>query len=261
MVCPFSPYSRGWSPTGRGFEPTTRILPVFAGMVPATLTQPNQILYSPRIRGDGPAEFVDFLGVGIFSPYSRGWSRIHLNAGRADVILPVFAGMVPRNRGVKWPWPHSPRIRGDGPWSTTRANLAGSFSPYSRGWSRSKRDAEYAESILPVFAGMVPPQLSGVSNRDDSPRIRGDGPRIDLVQLSTNAFSPYSRGWSPSASLTALPADILPVFAGMVPPASPKSTRKLHSPRIRGDGPSMGLWVKQREGFSPYSRGWSCVVC
>ena len=50
---------------------------------------------SPRIRGDGPPEYTGSVGHDIFSPYSRGWSRIYDSGIRAERILPVVAGTVP----------------------------------------------------------------------------------------------------------------------------------------------------------------------
>ena len=112
----FSPYSRGWSASSRAFPLSSFILPVFAGMVPHSHRPPQQVSYSPRIRGDGPEWGVMVHG--------------------HDPILPVFAGMVPGP--VRWLFAHSdsPRIRGDGPPSRSLNRGMTSFSPYSRGWSQ-----------------------------------------------------------------------------------------------------------------------------
>ena len=50
----FSPYSRGWSRGPAGPAGPAGILPVFAGMVPIPVTLEIMLIYSPRIRGDGP---------------------------------------------------------------------------------------------------------------------------------------------------------------------------------------------------------------
>ena len=91
----FSPYSRGWSPVRVRSRVKTFILPVFAEMVPVTVTYSRGSPYSPRIRGDGPGH--------------RGGGRVH------QLILPVFAGMVPRGVHHDGGKVDSPRIRGDGP--------------------------------------------------------------------------------------------------------------------------------------------------
>ena len=54
-------------------------------------------------------------------------------------------------------------------------------------------------------------------------------------------------------------AAILPVFAGMVPPARQQRDSSSHSPRIRGDGPQGEPEEETLNLFSPYSRGWSLV--
>ena len=151
---------------------------------------------SPRIRGDGPYLVADLKDGHVFSPYSRGWSHLITIGVNRIRILPVFAGMVPP-LSVGYPPPaHSPRIRGDGPTKKSAVKFWNEFSPYSRGWSQGGQAADASIIILPVFAGMVPPQGTPSKCRCDSPRIRGDGPGI------ANAIRSVF--------------DILPVFAGMV---------------------------------------------
>ena len=74
------------------------ILPVFAGMIPLQLMVSWSRNYSPRIRGDGPKYHHPTVKPVRFSPYSRGWSGLGGFEVSRFLILPVFAGMVPRNR-------------------------------------------------------------------------------------------------------------------------------------------------------------------
>ena len=160
---------------------------------------PRVPVNSPRIRGDGPAPAVSSKNPSAFSPYSRGWSRTRLWDAEAVKILPVFAGMVhekgkelgfvesfsPYSRGwshqAGGAWktsPDSPRIRGDGPPKGINDIIPKIFSPYSRGWSRKLPDTTILVAILPVFAGMVPFYSAKLKYDKNSPRIRGDGPRV-----------------------------------------------------------------------------------
>ena len=152
---------------------------------------------------------------------------------------------------------YSPRIRGDGPAVAAAAVNADSFSPYSRGWSRSAWSPVFARAILPVFAGMVPRRAEKRLNEANSPRIRGDGPIHRYHKPLPLVFSPYSRGWSAATDQGRGRLRILPVFAGMVPNLPSASKALMHSPRIRGDGPSRIMSFPPRWSFSPYSRGWS----
>ena len=72
------------------------------------------------------------------------------------------------------------------------------------------------ESILPVFAGMVPIDAAAGPLPVYSPRIRGDGPSSKARVISGGRFSPYSRGWSLGCLYRRQDLPILPVFAGMV---------------------------------------------
>ena len=195
----FSPYSRGWSRTRLWDAEAVKILPVFAGMVPCDGFIVDRVLNSPRIRGDGPAMKNTERNKGLFSPYSRGWSHFFRRLPTLCVILPVFAGMVhekgkelgfvesfsPYSRGwshqAGGAWktsPDSPRIRGDGPPKGINDIIPKIFSPYSRGWSRKLPDTTILVAILPVFAGMVPFYSAKLKYDKNSPRIRGDGPRV-----------------------------------------------------------------------------------
>ena len=115
-------------------------------------------------------------------------------------------------------------------------------------------------TILPVFAGMVPRRGSVPGYWSDSPRIRGDGPKVIHSAVVLCPFSPYSRGWSrPVRRLINLRL-ILPVFAGMVPEITRASGTPADSPRIRGDGPPGIAQQIHDVKFSPYSRGWSLFI-
>ena len=172
---------------------------------------------SPRIRGDGPGNFVTLHPRLQFSPYSRGWSGFGSVGDGQALILPVFAGMVPDTTTTTRNHIDSPRIRGDGPTVVLSRCRSVRFSPYSRGWSQKIYHHEETKPILPVFAGMVPQFPMRVFLQFDSPRIRGDGPISANNANKIEEFSPYSRGWSvPIGDMTDTLC-ILPVFAGMVP--------------------------------------------
>ena len=193
---------------------------------------------SPRIRGDGPCHSSGFWSPMGFSPYSRGWSAKRRRQNRLKNILPVFAGMVPDFCALFF----RPAVE---------------FSPYSRGWSLPSGYTFRLPQILPVFAGMVPAPAIALSPSFDSPRIRGDGPRIAPKLNRECGFSPYSRGWSDVTAHLLAACAILPVFAGMVRVKDCSKLALSNSPRIRGDGPRARSSSTLPRKFSPYSRGWS----
>ena len=172
-------------------------------------------------------------------------------------IFPVFAGMVRTRPLRKRICVNFPRIRGDGPILPNIHVLQGEFSPYSRGWSHRNSLLPHARCIFPVFAGMVRRSYGYQSIGSNFPRIRGDGPVSLEMVLVLRAFSPYSRGWSPSAQGRPHRRLIFPVFAGMVPSIGSSCRTVLNFPRIRGDGPCCRGGSLTDIRFSPYSRGWS----
>ena len=148
-----------------------------------------------------------------------------------------------------------PRIRGDGPNHDNPDPQRRAFSPYSRGWSCGSLTSEFKLHIFPVFAGMVPKPPPRFPTRRDFPRIRGDGPKGLDEFSAVKIFSPYSRGWSRHENVSALQHLILPVFAGMIPDLFSGVPSASYSPRIRGDDPCDGYFIRQPCLFSPYSRG------
>ena len=194
-----------------------KILPVFAGMVLQMLQRCTPPRDSPRIRGDGPYKHMIVFRYMIFSPYSRGWSLTLKTTEWDGLILPVFAGMVPRRRSATPGKPYFPRIRGDGPTSCPTQPPTTVFSPYSRGWSSITPTKRRGDHIFPVFAGMVPRRRVCRRAERYFPRIRGDGPWFVRCVGWRRTFSPYSRGWSRVRLLKWAPRRILPVFAGMIP--------------------------------------------
>ena len=149
-------------------------------MVPLPSKAPLIARHSPRIRGDGPSKYGEWLFNWKFSPYSRGWSPSGSRSILPLSILPVFAGMVPFRVTQHLTLVNSPRIRGDGPTSHKMTSLLDRFSPYSRGWSLVNLLEDFTVRILPVFAGMVPMPSEEREASTNSPRIRGDGPECGL---------------------------------------------------------------------------------
>ena len=49
-------------------------------------------------------------------------------------------------------------------------------------------------SILPVFAGMIPTLTTAGFSTPYSPRIRGDDPEGEYIRPAVGIFSPYLRG-------------------------------------------------------------------
>ena len=92
------------------------------------------------------------------------------------MIFPVFAGMVPTWLKRDGRILNFPRIRGDGPATSSLMSDCGGFSPYSRGWSVQASLRAMGDKIFPVFAGMVPVPTPRAIRSLNFPRIRGDGP-------------------------------------------------------------------------------------
>src|SRR5207244_3268064 len=107
-----SPRTRGWSLSGQRAGGQAALLPAYAGMVPTGATRSRPTATAPRIRGDGP--HIGHCGIPYTScsPRTRGWSWDAVAGGRRVVLLPAYAGMVPRPRRRTRGDAPAPRVRG-----------------------------------------------------------------------------------------------------------------------------------------------------
>ena len=89
------------------------------------------------------------------------------------------------------------------------------------------------------------------------PRVRGDVPPFEFMQLCITVFSPRARGCSAGMSTKTYCPSVFPACAGMFPrePQDLKSCGRF--PRVRGDVPTGSPTCENSSSFSPRARGCS----
>ena len=196
-------------------------------------------------------------GARVCSPPARGWPlRPAQGPGRLDV-LPACAGMAPARSRAASCRLSAPRLRGDGPSSSSAPTLSRQCSPPARGWPRQRPAGRRIARVLPACAGMA--RHRGPRRRRAgwcSPPARG-WPVLKQTPWSATGCSPPARGWPLVHRRPGDPQAVLPACAGMAP-SSPRATSALRSaPRLRGDGPLRTIPHERRiAGCSPPARGW-----
>ena len=79
-------------------------------------------------------------------------------------------------------WPYNrilvglPRLRGDGPVSTTALPATREAPPPTRGWTVGRTSRLVGVFGSPAYAGMDPSSGTNAASRTGLPRLRGDGP-------------------------------------------------------------------------------------
>jgi len=129
--------------------------------------------------------------------------------------------------------------------------------PPARGWSHRLVRPGRLQRGSPACAGMV--RLAGRPGGPALrfPRLRGDGPSTRPLMSLIIWVPPPARGWSRAIRIGRHLDTGSPACAGMV--RSRRSGRHSASrfPRLRGDGPSLGIPTAKAQAVPPPARGWS----
>ncbi len=232
-----APPTRGWSLLMINAIECLIVCPAYAGMVPVKDNKLCLLYCLPRLRGDGPVISTSSTPESSSAPPTRGWSLHGRTCRRKANVCPAYAGMVPSfaedtvlPRGL-------PRLRGDGPWLTTRHNRRIKSAPPTRGWSRIPSDKPRLGQVCPAYAGMVPLCVRGTGDPSRLPRLRGDGPANHGSGTRSKTSAPPTRGWSRDFLLNDNSDTVCPAYAGMVLTVPMSRPRSMSLPRLRGDGP------------------------
>ncbi len=135
--------------------------------------------------------------------------------------------------------------------------MSASWSPRTRGWSRSSVGSRVVPKVVPAHAGVVPTSSRCARRPPRGPRARGGGPRCGGSVSFSTWWSPRTRGWSRRVTEDGQRRTVVPAHAGVVPWAWPACWCRRGGPRARGGGPllrSRGFAARQ---WSPRTRGWS----
>ncbi len=150
-------------------------------------------------------------------PPTRGWTRNGQDRPRTPIRLPRLRGDGPADRhSPTADAPGLPRLRGDGP---------GAPVPVPTGHRRL-------------------------------PRLRGDGPVLVPSAPTPSPAPPPTRGWT-QANVRSLQALLAPppTRGWTLPTSDPYSWIRRRLPRLRGDGPHIGISASQHRSGSPAYAG------
>ena len=190
-----SPHTRGAPRLGRLGAGPGRIIPAYAGSTWPRMPTSASRTDHPRIRGEHPPWFID----------SRGWLA----------IIPAYAGSTLTKR-------------------PGRLDRRGS-SPHTRGAPGCCPPAASSRRIIPAYAGSTPLFYFSLGPGEDHPRIRGEHPRVLVVEE-------LERG-------------IIPAYAGSTRPRISRPADRSDHPRIRGEHIIGSIGMVIGWGSSPHTRG------
>ena len=112
---PFSPLTRGCSPSSTLNQVTCYVFPAHAGMFPVVTVEEQNGTSFPRSRGDVPSTHDGKRKSHEFSPLTRGCSKVAEIIDENFDVFPAHAGMFPLSARTSPSLDRFPRSRGDVP--------------------------------------------------------------------------------------------------------------------------------------------------
>ena len=153
-----------------------------------------------------------------------------------------------------------PRMRGEHQFFTNKWHRIRGSSPHARGTRASESGAGDEDGIIPACAGNTFPVARICLHLRDHPRMRGEHPQPDLVEIAEAGSSPHARGtpcrclvWHPSPG-------IIPACAGNTKTLMYAFARLRDHPRMRGEHPLETFADRMKLGSSPHARGTRALI-
>ena len=232
-----------------------RIIPAYAGSMPALSPAIPSSTDHPRVRGEHRMNTIEKTGIEGSSPHTRG-ARMLDQDGHLEVgIIPAYAGST---SWLSWrsvqPRDH-PRIRGEHPGLTEKTRYSYGSSPHTRG-TRNRRSAlQRAVGIIPAYAGNTHPLAPWRNREQDHPRIRGEHRPTSGLQVVSTGSSPHTRGTPHPRAEAQLLDGIIPAYAGNTEGRHLRGRDVQDHPRIRGEHQIQVRGRPAYLGSSPHTRG------
>ena len=153
-----------------------------------------------------------------------------------------------------------PRMRGDHQFFTNKWHRIRGSSPHARGTLSVTPILRNKPGIIPACAGNTFPVARICLHLRDHPRMRGEHPQPDLVEIAEAGSSPHARGtpcrclvWHPSPG-------IIPACAGNTKTLMYAFARLRDHPRMRGEHPLETFADRMKLGSSPHARGTRALI-
>ena len=96
---------------------------------------------------------------------------------------------------------------------------------------------------------------NGGAHDQNSPRMRGGQPHVQVQWLYDDAFTPHARGSTHETDTVNSDGMILPACAGVTPSRLKLWPFRQDSPRMRGGQPEEGVRTTKRDGILPAYAG------
>jgi len=131
-----------------------RVYPACAGIDLKGITVQIGADSLPRMRGDRPYNFEEWIANGLSTPHARGSTFGGISANHVAIVYPACAGIDPFISGFRQRPSSLPRMRGDRPEKRTRRRTLHMSTPHARGSTPDERRRRATGTVYPACAGI-----------------------------------------------------------------------------------------------------------
>ena len=256
-LAPVPPLARGCPPVAGAGGGGDDGSPACAGMSRSDCRREHPRNRFPRLRGDVPSWMWGCLCVPPVPPLARGCPFVESVRQVSDDGSPACAGMSLHPPLAPVQRSGFPRLRGDVPQGEGHPCCRALVPPLARGcpcWCFWRVGGSGGS---PACAGMSLAHLAPSPVNSGFPRLRGDVPSYESVEIVRRAVPPLARGCPPNQSPLNGPKSGSPACAGMSPGRPPRRRTARGFPRLRGDVPSKASFAASTAPVPPLARGWT----
>ena len=252
------------------------IIPAYAGSTPAGRRPRQDRPDHPRIRGEHRSVSARSCATVGSSPHTRGARPSKSATSSRSWIIPAYAGSTTSGATKGRKQRDHPRIRGEHAFMPSRRGSLFGSSPHTRGALHLQDRHDEGSGIIPAYAGSTEFWVACGYPNADHPRIRGEHPRVSLMNFDRLGSSPHTRGARDAhvGSDATYPdhprirgehlsartgcrstSRIIPAYAGSTFRRKIGSGRRPDHPRIRGEHVGRNGGRPKNVGSSPHTRG------
>ena len=189
------------------------------------------------MRGDPPIPLHLSSTPRLSTPHARGSTQNKPHRWQRRSVYPACAGIHPLCVCQETPLSCLPRMRGDPPVDWIEEECGEKSTPHARGSTLLPSKGTYYIGVYPACAGIHPKIQVAYFLRLCLPRMRGDPPRLSVIDTILSASTPHARGSTIAGCLSLLHRYVYPACAGIHLMIIVSAATKKCLPRMRGDPP------------------------
>ena len=250
-----SPRGRGKRVEGGGRQRCQRLIPAWAGKTRGYGRADRGLTAHPRVGGENVTQLAPGELSNGSSPRGRGKLLVGVGGRLRPRLIPAWAGKTMTAIEARACSGAHPRVGGENVGGPLAVFGVPGSSPRGRGKRSDSKKTQPSSRLIPAWAGKTPLNSTSVRRRWAHPRVGGENFDEHPRQLSRHGSSPRGRGKRGQDGAGALPARLIPAWAGKTRNAHTHRKDDRAHPRVGGENACARALTFETPGSSPRGRG------